>query len=81
VVLNNSSSVKSIHMNTGRFNKSFYHLATIKWTLGAFLVVYGQYNMYGDKAVKLFTGEDGIGAFPADGETVSIWIEDGVGLS
>jgi alpha-amylase len=81
VVINNSVSVKSIEMNTGRFNKRFYHLATIKLKDNQFVVIKNRYDLYGDKAEGLSTDQDGWADFLADGGTASIWIEDGVGLS
>lgn len=81
VVINNSyRQVKGIRMNTGRFNKRFYHLATIKFTGDKFLVVKNRYNLYGDKAEGLWTDSNGWADFVADGGTVAIWLEDGVGL-
>ena len=32
-------TVKSVRMDTGRANQRFYHLATVRWTEGGFLVV------------------------------------------
>ena len=82
VVINNSyGAVKAIRMNTGRFNKRFYHLATIKLKDGKFLVTKNQYDLYGDKAEGLWADQYGWAEFPADGGTAAIWIEDGVGLS
>ncbi|MBD2473076.1 alpha-amylase [Nostoc sp. FACHB-145] len=82
VVINNSyGTVKSIRMNTGRFSKRFYHLATIKLTNEGFLVVRNRYDLYGDKAEGLWTDSNGWGDFLADGSTAAIWIEDGVGLT
>jgi alpha-amylase len=80
VVINNSVSVKAIGMNTGRFNKRFYHLATIKLKDNKFVVVQNRYDLYGDKAEGLSTDRDGWADFLADGGTASIWIEDGIGL-
>ncbi len=81
VVINTSyGAVKSIRMNTGRFNRRFYHLATIKLTSGGFLVVRNHYDLYGDKAEGLWTDSNGWSDFLADGGSVAIWIEDGVGL-
>jgi alpha-amylase len=86
VVINTAASgVGSVWMNTGRFNKRFYHLATIK-TRGTrgpdnFQVVGQRYDLYGDKAEGLWTNGSGEAAFVADAGTVSIWIEDGVGLT
>jgi len=80
VVINNSVSVKSIGMNTGRFNKRFYHLATIKLKDNQFVVIKNRYDLYGDKAEGLSTDRDGWADFLADGGTASIWIEDGIGL-
>jgi alpha-amylase len=82
VVINNAyNRVESIRMNTGRSSKRFYHLATIKTTPDGFLVVRDRYEMYGGKAEELYTDEFGWADFLADGGTVAIWIEDGVGLS
>jgi alpha-amylase len=80
VVINNSVGVKSIGMNTGRFNKRFYHLATIKLKDDRFVVIKNRYDLYGDKAEGLSTDRSGWADFLADGGTASIWIEDGVGL-
>lgn len=81
VVINTAyDQVKSIRMNTGRFNKRFYHLATLKRGPNGFEVVYNRYDRYGDKAEGLRTDANGWGDFLADGGTASIWIEDGVGL-
>ncbi len=74
-------AVQSMRMNTGRFNKRFYHLATIKFIDNAFLVVRGRYDLYGDKAEGLWTDANGGGDFLVDSGCVSIWIEDGTGLS
>ncbi|PSR53806.1 alpha-amylase [Adhaeribacter arboris] len=80
-VINNSfNKVKAINVNTGRTNKQFYHLATIKWTPGGFLVVNNRYEQYGDKAQELWTDAEGWGNFPADGGSVSIWLEEGTQL-
>ena len=82
VVINNSyGAVKAIRMNTGRFNKRFYHLATIKLTDGKYHVINRRYDLYGDKAEGLWTDRYGWADFLADGGTAAIWIEDGVGLS
>lgn len=81
VTINNSfSAVRSIRMNTGRFNKRFYHLATIKIVDNRFVVVRQRYEMYGDKAEGLWTDQCGEADFLADGGSVSIFLEDGVGL-
>jgi alpha-amylase len=72
--------VQSIRMNTLRKFKQFYHLATLKWTEEGYLVARGAYSMYGNKEAALWTDEEGWGEFVADGGSVSIWIEDGVGL-
>ena len=81
VVINNSfGAVKSIGMNTGRFNKRFYHLATIKLKDNQFVVIKNRYDLYGDKAEGLSTDRSGWADFLADGGTASIWIEDGIGL-
>lgn len=86
VVINNAyNRIEAISMNTGRSNKRFYHLATIKTTEDGFLVVRGgganRYEVYGDKAEGLWTDENGWADFLADGGTTAIWIEEGVGLS
>lgn len=82
VVINNSyGAVKAIRMNTGRFSKRFYHLATIKLKDDKFLVTQHRYDLYGDKAEGLWTDQYGWADFLADGGTVAIWIEDDVGLS
>jgi alpha-amylase len=81
VVINTAyGAVKAIRMNTGRFNKRFYHLATLKLTNQGFVVVRQRYDLYGDKAEGLWTDSNGWADFLADGGTASIWIEDGVGL-
>jgi alpha-amylase len=81
VVINTAyGAVKAIRMNTGRFNKRFYHLATLKLTDHGFGVVRDRYELYGDKAEGLWTDSNGWADFLADGGTASIWIEDGVGL-
>ncbi len=74
------SAVKAIRMNTGRFNKRFYHLATLKLTDYGFAVVRDRYDLYGDKAEGLWTDANGWADFLADGGTASLWIEDGIGL-
>lgn len=83
VVINTAGAgVRAINMDTGRVNKRFYHLATIK-PMGAsdgFLVVRSAYDVYGDKSQGLTTGPDGKADFVADSGCVSLWIEDGVGL-
>lgn len=82
VVINNAlGGVRGIRMDTGRVNKRFYHLATIKSTPSDFVVVKGQYQLYGTKSGGLWTDASGWGDFVAEGGTVSIWIEDGAGLS
>ncbi|BAY41807.1 alpha-amylase (plasmid) [Nostoc sp. NIES-2111] len=82
VVINNSyDAVKAIRMNTGRFNKRFYHLATIKLKDNKFLVAKNRYDLYGDKAEGLWADQYGWADFLADGGTAAIWIEDGVGLT
>lgn len=67
-------------MNTGRFNKRLYHLATIKLKDNQFVVIENRYDLYGDKAEGLSTDRSGWADFLADGGTASIWIEDGIGL-
>ncbi|MDQ3290505.1 MAG: alpha-amylase family glycosyl hydrolase, partial [Bacteroidota bacterium] len=80
-VINTSyNQVKSIQLNTGLSNKQFYHLATIQWSPEGFQVVYNQNNSYGEKAESLQTDSEGWGSFPADGGSVSIWLEDGAQL-
>lgn len=82
VTINNSfGNVGSIRMNTGRLNKRFYHLATIKLAGSEFVVVRNRYDMYGDKAEGVWTDANGEADFLADGGAAAIWIEDGVGLS
>jgi alpha-amylase len=82
VVINNSlGGVQGIRMDTGRANKCFYHLATIKSSQAGFEVVNGSYQLYGDKSGGLWTDSAGWGDFVAEGGTVSIWLEHGVGLS
>lgn len=82
VTINNSyGAVKAIRMNTGRFNKRFYHLATIKLSGEKFVVAKYRYNQYGDKSEGLWTDSNGYAEFLADGGSAAIWIEDGVGLS
>jgi alpha-amylase len=77
--------VRAINMDTGRVNKRFYHLTTLKHTgsydAGGFLVVRSAYLQYGDKAEGLWTGLDGRADFLADSGCVTIWLEDGVGLN
>lgn len=85
VVINTAATgVQAINMDTGRVNRRFYHLATIKHTgtndADGFLVVRSAYNQYGDKAQGLWTGADGKADFVADSGSVSLWLEDGVGL-
>lgn len=82
VVINPSGGgVQGIELDTGRFDKRFYHLATIKSSGAGFEVVQGAYLLYGDKAEGLWTDSVGKAWFPAEGGTVSLWLEDGVGLS
>ncbi len=85
VVINTAAGgVQSINLDTGRANKRFYHLATIKHTgsydQDGFAVVRSPYNQYGDKADGLWTGPDGKADFLADSGCVALWLEDGVGL-
>jgi alpha-amylase len=85
VVINTAAgSVASVRMNTGRFNRRFYHLATVKskGTRGPdnFQVVRYHYDRFGDKADGLWTNGSGEADFLAEAGTVAIWIEDGVGL-
>lgn len=86
VVINIAGSgIRAINMDTGRANRRFYHLATIKHTgsyeKDGFLAVRSAYGQYGDKAEGLWTGPDGRADFLADSGTVSLWLEDGVGLT
>ena len=82
VVINTTyAGVQSIRMDVGRVNRRFYHLATIKLTDGGYLVVRNRYDQYGDKAEAVWTDGSGQGEFVADSGSVTIWIEDGVGLS
>ncbi len=86
VVLNNAAAgVRAVEMDTGRVNRRFYHLATIKHTgrheQDGFEVVRSRYEMYGDKAAALWTDGRGRAWFPADSGSVSLWLEDGVGLA
>lgn len=77
VVINISNSVKPVRLETGRFNRKFYHYATIKYIEAdnTILIVKGRYNQYGDKAYDLWTDQHGFADFLADGETVAIWLE------
>jgi alpha-amylase len=80
VVLSNAlGGVRSVRMDTGRANRRFYHLATIKLGDG-FVVVRNRYDLFGDKAEGLFTDAAGHGDFVTEGGAVTIWLEDGVGL-
>ncbi|MEM9484639.1 MAG: alpha-amylase [Cyanobacteria bacterium P01_F01_bin.116] len=82
VTMSNSyRAVKAIRMNTGRFNKRFYHLATIKLIDDEFVVARTRYDVFGSKSEGLVTDQNGWAEFLADGGSVTIWIEDGVGLS
>jgi alpha-amylase len=82
VVINTAyGAVKAIRMNTGRFNKRFYHLATLKLTDNGFVVAHHRYDLYGDKSEGLWTDSNGWADFLADGGTASIWIEEGVELN
>jgi alpha-amylase len=77
--------VRSINMDTGRVNRRFYHLATIRHTgsyaADGFLIVRSAYNAHGDKSQALYTRPDGRADFLADSGCVTLWLEDGVGLS
>lgn len=80
VVLSNAlGGVRSVRMDTGRANRRFYHLATIKLGDG-FVVTRNRYDLFGDKAEGLFTDAAGHGDFITEGGAVTIWLEDGVGL-
>jgi alpha-amylase len=85
VVINTAANgVRPINMDTGRVNRRFYHLATIKHAgtndTDGFIVVRTPYQQYGDKSEAIWTGPDGRADFLADSGTVSLWLEDGVGL-
>ena len=81
VVINTAiNRVQAVRMNTGRNNKEFYHLVTIKWTEGGYLDVMGAYLAYADKMSRLQTDADGWADFVADGGSASIWLEEGVVL-
>ena len=45
-----------------------------------YIVVRSAYQQYGDKSEAIWTGPDGRADFLADSGTVSLWVEDGVGL-
>ena len=83
VISTAAQGISAVRMETGRFNRRFYHFATIKANsdASAFLVAKFHYDVYGDKADGLCTDGSGFADFLAEGGTVSIWIEDGVGLS
>ncbi len=83
VVINTSPGgvVKGISMDTGRPGACFCHLATIKGMPDGFVVARGDYRLYGTKSGGLWTDSAGWGEFVAEGGTVSIWLEHGVGLS
>ncbi len=80
VISNSKGGVEAIRMDTGRINKKFYHLATIKYDGSNYVVVKYKYDMYGDKADGLYTDSSGWGDFIAECGTTSIWIENGVGV-
>lgn len=86
VVINIAGSgVRAINMDTGRANRRFHHLATIKhsgaYSGAGFLVAGAPYQVYGDKAEAVETGPDGHAEFVADSGAVSLWLEDGAELS
>ena len=82
VTMSNSySAIKAIRMNTGRFNKRFYHLATIKLVGNQYVISRVNYDVFGSKSEGLMTDQYGWAEFVAEGGSVTIWIEDGVGLS
>ena len=82
VVLSNGlGGVRSVRMDTGRVSRRFYHLATIKLDSGGFVVVRNRYDLFGDKAEGLYTDAAGFGDFLTEGGAVTIWLEDGVGLT
>lgn len=74
------NAVRSIQMNTGRFNRRFYLLGVIKFTEQGYLITQFRYERFGDRAEDVFTNESGEADFLVEGGTVAIWIEDGVGL-
>lgn len=82
VVLSNGvGGVRSVRMDTGRVSRRFYHLATIKLGSGGFVVVRNRYDLFGDKAEGLHTDGAGFADFLTEGGAVTIWLEDGVGLT
>lgn len=80
-ISNAYGAIKSIRMNTGRQQKRFYHLATIKLAGNRFVVIKNRYDVFGSKSEGLVADQHGSAEFVADGGAVSIWIEDGVGLT
>jgi len=83
VVVNNASvGVQSVWMDTGRRNRRFAHLATLKGapqrsdTSAGFQVLHGAYPAYADNAEALLTSSDGWAHFPSDAGSVAIWLED-----
>jgi alpha-amylase len=86
VVINNAGTgVGAMNMDTGRASRRFYHLATVKFSGSygndGFTAARAAYLVYGDKAEALWTGPDGKADFLADSGAVSVWLEDGVGLT
>jgi len=69
-------------MDTGRGNRRFAHLATLKGpalrsdTSAGFQVLRGAYPAYADNAEALLTSSDGWAHFPSDASSVAIWLED-----
>lgn len=76
-----NNAVRSIRMNTGRFNRRFYLFAVIKFTGQGYLITQFRYERFGERAEDVFTNEFGEADFLVEGGTVAIWIEDGVGLN
>jgi alpha-amylase len=83
VVVNNASAgVQSLWMDTGRSNRRFVHLATLKAapqrsdTGAGFQVLRDAYPAYADNAEALLTCSDGWAHFPSDAGSVAIWLED-----
>ncbi len=74
-------TVESIALDTGRINRKFYHLATLKFYDDKFVVVRGPYDLFGSKRGELYTNFRGIGDFVVEGRTASIWLEEGTSLS
>lgn len=73
-------SERAIEVNI-QIMRAFVKLREMKSTPAGFEVVKGNYQLYGTKSGGLWTDSAGWGDFVAEGGTVSIWLEDGVGLS